>query len=141
METLRFKRLNDNVPIPFRAHPTDAGIDLITTVEIAPEDFVVFAPTGISVEIPQGYVGLLFARSSLCKRGWVMANGVGVIDSGYTGEIKVPLLAVPKYTCLEAGTRIAQLVIVPCETTFELEEVDELQASERGTGGFGSTGL
>ena len=98
-------------------------------------------PTGVRVAIPKGYVGLLFARSSLCKYGMLMANGAGVIDSGYTGEIQVPLLnAGDSVFRVWAGERIAQLVILPCELpTFTL--VDELEDTERGEGGFGSTGV
>ena len=97
-------------------------------------------PTGVRCEIPEGYVGLLLARSSLGKRGLVLANGVGVIDSGFTGEITVPLFNVGKHDAiLLDGERIAQLVIVPCMLpTFE--QVESLGETERGDGGFGSTG-
>lgn len=103
-------------------------------------DRMVMVPTGMRVSIPEGYVGLLVARSGLCRKGLIMANGVGIIDSGYTGEIYVPLYN----TCsidrtVFQGERIAQLVILPCELpTFC--RVDELGDTERGEGGFGSTG-
>jgi dUTP pyrophosphatase len=103
--------------------------------------------TGISVEIPEGYVGLLFARSSISKTVHILANHVGVIDSGYRGEIKLrfknPVLSFrnqeifPQYN---VGDKIGQLVIIPYPQ-IELVEVEELSTSERMEGGFGSTGV
>lgn len=127
---------------PVRAHTHDAGADLRTPrhVKIMPGE-IKAVPTGVRVAIPEGYVGLLFARSSLCNFGVMLANGVGVIDSGYTGEIKVPLFnAFPRAFEIPGCARIAQLVVIPCELpTFKL--VDELEDTERGEGGFGSTGV
>ena len=128
--------------MPTRAHAHDAGADLRASesCSIGIGQFVT-VPTGVRVAIPKGYVGLLFARSSLCNWGVMLANGVGVIDSGYTGEVKVPLFnASPRVFELPGCARIAQLVIVPCELpTFKM--VDELEETERGEGGFGSTGV
>lgn len=127
---------------PVRAHEHDAGADLRTPrhVKIMPGE-IKAVPTGVRVAIPEGYVGLLFARSSLCNFGVMLANGVGVIDSGYTGEIQVPLFnAFPRAFEIPGCARIAQLVVVPCELpTFR--RVDELGGTERGEGGFGSTGV
>lgn len=127
---------------PVRAHTHDAGADLRTPrhVKIMPGE-IKAVPTGVRVAIPEGYVGLLFARSSLCNFGVMLANGVGVIDSGYTGEIRVPLFnAFPRAFEIPGCARIAQLVVVPCELpTFR--RVDELNETERGEGGFGSTGV
>ena len=127
---------------PVRAHTHDAGADLRTPrhVKIMPGE-IKAVPTGVRVAIPEGYVGLLFARSSLCNFGVMLANGVGVIDSGYTGEIQVPLANVGSRTQrVAAGERIAQLIIVPCELpTFR--RVEALEKTERGEGGFGSTGV
>ena len=128
--------------MPVRAHTHDAGADLRAS-EAAAIGIGRFAKvsTGVSVSIPEGYVGLLAARSSLCARGLLMANGVGIIDSGFTGEIKVPLYnAGNLQSNVLAGERIAQLVILPCELpTFRL--VAKLEETERGEGGFGSTGV
>lgn len=128
--------------MPARAHTHDAGADLRAS-EAATIGFGQFAkvPTGVRVSIPEGYVGLLAARSSLCARGLLMANGMGIIDAGFTGEIKVPLYnAGSMQSNVLEGERIAQLVILPCELpTFRL--VAKLEETERGEGGFGSTGV
>ena len=127
---------------PTRAHAHDAGADLRAGeyCSIGSRQFATVA-TGVRVSIPEGYFGLLAARSSLCYRGLLMANGVGIIDAGFTGEIKVPLFnAGCTPSSVLAGERIAQLVVIPCELpTFNL--VDELEETERGEGGFGSTGV
>lgn len=128
--------------MPERKHPFDAGADLraIEAAFIGSGRFAKVS-TGVRVSIPEGYFGLLAARSSICKRGLLMANGVGVIDSGYTGEIKVPLFNAGNLpSIVMAGERIAQLVIVPCELPA-FRRVDELEETERGEGGFGSTGV
>lgn len=128
--------------MPERKHPFDAGADLRASegVFIGSGRFAKVS-TGVRVSIPEGCVGLLAARSSLCARGLLMANGVGVIDAGFTGEIKVPLYnAGNTPSNVLAGERIAQLVILSCELpTFR--RVDELEETERGEGGFGSTGV
>lgn len=135
-------KLLDNKCLPLKAHAYDAGYDLKARREtsVFPQD-TEFIPTGVCVEIPVGYVGLLFPRSSISKTPLRMANSVGVIDSGYTGEIKVPLYNTDEVEIVDVNKfeRIAQLVIVPC-MDFELEPVDELDSTERGEGGFGSTG-
>lgn len=138
---MKIKVLDKNCT-PIKAHSVDAGFDLKARREtsIFPQD-TEFIPTGVCVEIPVGFVGLLFPRSSISKTPLRMCNSVGVIDSGFTGEIKVPLqnthhnlmVRVNKYD------RIAQLVIVPL-ADVSIEIVDELEESERGNGGFGSTG-
>lgn len=128
--------------LPVRAHEHDAGADLRASESafIGSGRFAKVS-TGVRVSIPDGCFGLLAARSSLCNRGLLMANGVGIIDAGFTGEIKVPLYnAGNTPSNVLAGERIAQLVILPCELpTFRM--VDELQETERGEGGFGSTGV
>lgn len=130
--------------VPAYARPGDAGADLRASldepVEIAPGRSQ-WVPTGVAVGIPAGHVGLLFPRSGLaCKHGICLANGVGVIDSGYRGEIRAKLLNLGDgaYT-VTPGDRICQLVIVPF-TTALFECVDALDGTERGSGGFGSTG-
>ena len=128
--------------LPVRAHEHDAGADLKAARDAAiRRGDTAKVPTGVRVSIPEGHFGLLAARSSLCGRGLMILNGVGIIDSGYTGEIQVPLANVGSRTQrVAAGERIAQLIIVPCELpTFR--RVEALEKTERGEGGFGSTGV
>ena len=131
---------------PQRQHHNDAGFDLSTKmpVIIYPGE-VIYVPTGYCPDkhdIPDGSVGLVFARSSLSKKGLLLANGVGVIDAGYEGEVLVPLWNKSKDTpvVLEEHERIAQIVIVKLEGTSALYAQPPVQAGERGKGGFGSTG-
>ena len=121
-----------------------AGADLYSAedadVVIEPSE-TKFIGTGLAMEIPEGYVGLVYARSGLaCKRGLAPANKVGVVDSDYRGEIKVALHNHGKEAqTVEKGERIAQMVIAPY-LSVNYEEADELSETERGEGGFGSTG-
>ena len=141
---VKIKKLQDNAIIPTYGTEYSAGADLF----LLTEDTVTVEPhttrllhTGISIEIPVGYCGLVFARSGLAsKRGLAPANKVGVIDADYRGEIMVALHNHSDLAqSLECGERIAQLAIVPfLKAEFEL--ADELSTTERGTGGFGSTG-
>lgn len=127
-------------PAPERQHWNDAGADLKTVENhILSSQEIWLAPTGIKVKVPNGYVGLIFSRSGFAKHGITLANSVGVIDSGYRGEIKIPLINHgTKDFGIEKGTRIAQIVIVPCLLAeFTLSDLDE---TERGEGGFGHTG-
>ncbi len=124
------------------AHEGDAGIDLriSSAVSIQPHS-TAMAGTGIRVAIPEGYVGLVYPRSGLAsKQGINLANCVGVIDSGYRGEIMVPLHNMSdKKVVLEKGTRVCQLIIQPY-VQVPLFKVDSLDETERGADGFGSTG-
>lgn len=131
---------------PQRQHHNDAGFDLSTKmpVIIYPGE-VILVPTGYypdKHDIPDGAVGLVFARSSLSKRNLLLANGVGVIDAGYEGEVLVPLWNMSRDTLvvLEEHERIAQIVIVKLEDMSALYAQPPVQAGERGSGGFGSTG-
>lgn len=131
---------------PQRQHHNDAGFDLSTKmpVIIYPGE-VILVQTGYypaKFDIPDGSVGLVFARSSLSKKGLLLANSVGVIDAGYEGEVLVPLWNMSKDTpvVLEEHERIAQIVIVKLECTSALYAQPPVQAGERGEGGFGSTG-
>ena len=141
---VKIKKLNENAVIPTYGTEYSAGADLYalldSTVEIAPHE-TTFIPTGISVEIPEGYCGLIFARSSMgAKRGLAPANKVGVIDADYRGEIMVALHNhSEKIATVEPGERVAQLAIVPF-LKAEFEEADDLTDTTRGAGGFGSTG-
>ena len=141
---VKFKKLNENAQAPAYGSFGAAGADLYALCEkeitIQPGE-TAFVHTGIAVELPEQTVGLVFARSGLaCKRGLAPANKVGVIDADYRGEILVALFnhgTAPQ--TVENGERIAQLAVVPylpCEFT----ECEELSDSERGAGGFGSTG-
>lgn len=139
---LKIKRLREEAILPRRATEGSAGYDLHScmTATIAPGETVKI-PTGLAVELHTGTVGLVFARSSMAvKFGVLPANAVGVIDSDYRGEIIVGLHNQSKepYT-VQTGDRIAQLVIVPIMTP-QIEEVDQLEDTSRGAGGFGSTG-
>jgi len=137
------QRLDDAVPLPTYAHPGDAGADLVSTedVELAPGERRAVA-TGIAIALPAGYVGLIHPRSGLAlKHGISMVNAPGTIDAGYRGEIKVILINHDRAAsfAIKRGDRIAQLVIQRCErATFH--EVELLPGSDRGEGGFGSTG-
>lgn len=141
---LNFKKTNKSITTPARGSEYSAGLDLCAYIDkavtIEPGETVIVG-TGICVEIPDGYFGAVFARSgTAAKRGLRPANCVGVIDSDYRGEIKLALhndSAIPQ--TITNAERIAQLVIIPY-ITAELNEVDTLNDSERGTGGFGSTG-
>lgn len=141
---LNIKKLNENAILPKYGTPYAAGADLSLlpgeNVTIAPHQ-TVLCHTGLAMEIPEGYMGLIFARSGLAsKRGLAPANKVGVIDSDYRGECMVALHNhTDEEKTLEGGERIAQLVIVPY-LACEFCEVDTLDETERGAGGFGSTG-
>lgn len=138
------KKLHPNAVLPTYGSAEAAGADLYACLEepvtIAPGE-VFWVPTGIALEVPKGCAGLVYARSSMgAKRGLAPANKVGVVDSDYRGEIKVVLLnhsSVPQ--TLQPGERVAQFVITPVLRP-SYEEVAELSDTDRGAGGFGSTG-
>lgn len=144
---IKCKKLRENAVLPTRGTALAAGADLYALlpdgaerVTIPPQGKHAF-PTGIAVEIPEGYVGLVFARSGIaCKRQLAPANCVGVIDADYRGELTVFLQnngAEPQ--TVESGERIAQLVITPC-LAIKIEETGTLTDTARGAAGFGSTG-
>lgn len=137
---IKFKRLNDKAVTPHKAHASDAGFDLTATSRDFDGLNVVYG-TGIAVEIPQGYVGLLFPRSSVARMELLLSNSVGVIDSGYRGEImmKFKPASIIEATMYDVGERIGQLIIMPIPDV-EFVEYDELSDTERGSGGYGSTG-
>lgn len=144
MEQIKVKKLKDNAIIPTYGSDGAAGADLYACLEqdvtIAPGE-TAFIPTGLSMMIPVGTAGLIYARSGMaCKRGLAPANKVGVIDSDYRGEFIVVLHNHGTQSqTVSHGERIAQLVITPVFTPG-FAEGDELTDTERGTGGFGSTG-
>lgn len=165
---VKFTKLDSFAITPTYAKPGDAGLDLVAITKEHKPPYIEYG-TGIAVEIPQGYVGLIFPRSSITKSapGVSLKNSVGVIDSGYRGEIMVRM-EMPTDECVwdgyeyvswndgeggpmtngmsdilptpGVGERIAQLIIIPYPT-ITLVEVDKLSDSERGSGGFGSTGV
>lgn len=137
---LKVKQLHRDALVPTSANPGDAGLDLVATnIEWDHENKTITYGTGIAVEIPFGHVGLLFPRSSVYKTGLTLCNSVGVIDSGYRGEIKAKFYNPNNQTGYDLGDKIVQLVVVPF-TTLPIKLVDELSSSERGTGGWGSSG-
>jgi len=139
MIDVRIKKLTPEAVVPEYSKPGDAGLDLVaTSKEDADADNTIYG-TGLVIEIPEGYMGLIFPRSSIWKRQMSLANSVGVIDSGYRGEVKVVMRREGSEDMYQVGDRIAQLVIMPyLRITFT--EVEELGDTERGEGGFGSTG-
>lgn len=172
---VKIKKLCENAVIPSYAKPGDAGMDLVATSRMFDKYGNVEYGTGLAMEIPEGYVGLIFPRSSICKQDLSLSNAVGVIDSSYRGEIKFkfkPTLAYMNFgtannmhgigytsntfdfvgiagdiqkdsiiaSMYEIGDRIGQIIIMPYPN-ISFEEVDELSSTDRGEGGFGSTGV
>lgn len=136
---LRFRKLDPSAKAPTRAHPDDAGLDLyaVKDAELRPGASAM-VPTGVSVEVPDGHVGLILDRSSMAKLGLKTAGGV--IDAGYRGEVGVILWNISgKVHRLSAGDRIAQLLIIPIAVPA-VEEAEALSETQRGAKGFGSTG-
>lgn len=140
---LKIKKLHENAIIPSRSKEGDIGLDLtaisVTVVDKGGYGYVEY-DTGISVEPEPGYYCLVYPRSSISNTGLWLANGVGLIDPGYTGSIKARFKYVPNTNKYNVGDRIAQLVIKKAEDV-DIELVEELSQSERGEGGFGSSGL
>lgn len=147
---VRIKKLDNNAVIPSYAVHGDAGMDLTATRKWFDESGNICYGTGLAFEIPEGYVGLVFPRSSCSKKQLVLANAVAVIDSGYRGEVVMkfkPSLALNDCQCVtdrsiydtyHIGDRIAQMIILPYPN-IEFVEVDELSQTERGSNGYGST--
>ena len=141
---LRMKKVRPGAQLPQRQTAGSAGFDLCACIQepvvLEPGDSALF-PTGLAAEIPQGHVGLIFTRSGLgVKHGVAVSNGVGVIDSDYRGELKTAIHNHgSRPQVIEPGERIAQLVLVPY-LTAQFLETDTLSDTQRGTGGFGSTG-
>lgn len=140
---LRVRRLHPDARLPARAHPGDAGYDLcaLARVTLGPGERAV-VPTGIAIALPPGHAGWVVPRSGLALRhGIALVNAPGLIDEGYRGEVGVLLLNTDRAAPVElaAGDRIAQLVVMTVAAP-DVVEADELDASDRGEGGFGSTG-
>lgn len=157
---VKIKKTHPDAVIPKYAKEGDAGLDLTATSMYFDEYGNICYGTGLAFEIPQGYVGLIFPRSSICKEQLLLSNAVGVIDSGYRGEVSFkfkPSMALDNHQCVKTdaekmwsiavrqndvykvGDRIGQMIIMPYPS-IEFEEVEELNETDRGDGGYGSTG-
>jgi dUTP pyrophosphatase len=151
---VKIKKLYKDSILPTKAHTTDAGYDLYAHSKSYDNDGNVVYGSGVAMEIPQGYVGLVFPRSSNAKKDLILSNSVGVIDSGFRGEISFKFktcqqvrsdgviaapLTVPLVHCYDTKERIGQIIIMPYPN-IEFVEVEELSDSERGDGGYGSSG-
>ena len=152
---VKIKKTHPDAAIPRYAKPGDAGLDL-TAVSVSFDEYGNFVyHTGLAFEIPEGYVGMLFPRSSNCKKTLALSNSVGILDSGYRGEVtfrfrphtqRVTVAGLQfdvevDEDCViyNVGERIGQIIIMPYPQ-IEFVEVDELSETERGTGGYGSSG-
>jgi dUTP pyrophosphatase len=141
---VKIKKLSPEAVIPSYAKVGDAGMDLVATKIINETLDSITYGTDIALEIPEGFVGLVFPRSSIRKTHLHLSNSVGVIDSGYRGEIqatfkKVQGISNNALDNYKVGDRIMQIMIIP-HPPIQFEEVEELNNTERGEGGFGSTG-
>jgi dUTP pyrophosphatase len=151
---VKIKKLNENAVIPSYAKDGDAGMDVIATSIISDTPTQITYGLGIALEIPKGFVGLVFPRSSIRKTGLQLSNSVGVIDSGYRGELQatfnklfggegmydeMKVKEIQPNDFYKVGDRVAQIMIIP-HPPIEFEEANELSDTERGEGGFGSTG-
>jgi dUTP pyrophosphatase len=150
---VKIKKLDEMAQLPKYAKDSDAGMDLTAVSKNETKEYIEYG-TGLAIEIPEGYVGLVFPRSSISNESLALANAVGVIDSGYRGEIKARFKRLPNsyingdglvgeyiknpQTEYQVSDRIAQLIIMPYPK-IEFEVTDELVKSARGVGGFGST--
>jgi len=139
---VKVKKLVPEAVIPSYSKVGDAGMDLTITKEIENTSFSVSYGFGIAIEIPKGYVGLVFPRSSVRNQDLILSNCVGVIDSGYRGELQATFKKTNGLDSIKykVGDRGAQIIILPYPTIY-MTEVPELSNTERGSGGFGSTGV
>ena len=151
---VRIKKLSELAVVPSYAKDGDAGMDLIATSIISDTPTQITYGLGVALEIPKGFVGLVFPRSSIRKTGLQLSNSVGVIDSGYRGELQatfnklfggeamydeMKVKEIQPNDFYKVGDRVAQIMIIP-HPPIEFEEANELSDTERGEGGFGSTG-
>lgn len=140
---VKIKKLDPKAVVPKYAKYGDAGLDLTSISRSFDDKNNVIYKTGLAIEIPFGYVGLIFPRSSIANKNQLLTNSVGVIDSGYRGEITFKFKCIQNATQFckpyEVGERVGQLIILPYPS-IEFEEVEELTETERGKGSYGSTG-
>ena len=137
MMKLKIKKIHPDAVIPKYARPGDAGLDIVAIGKEITDKFIEYK-TGLSLEIPEGHVCLIFPRSSISKKDLMLCNSVGVLDSGYRGELvfRFQKLGEEVY---EIGDRVGQIMIIPYPK-IEVEEVENLSKTDRGEGGWGSTG-
>ena len=136
---IKIKKLNSNAVIPFRAHFGDAGMDITATSVIETEDYVEYG-TGLAFEMNPGYMMLIFPRSSNSKKDLLLCNSVGILDSSYRGELKLRFKRTKQSDkTYSVGDKVGQIVILPYPE-INFIEVNELSETDRGEGGFGSTG-
>jgi len=141
---VKIKKIHPDATIPSYAKNGDAGMDLVATSVIGETLGSITYGLGIALEIPKGFVGLVFPRSSIRKTNLQLSNSVGVIDSGYRGELQATFNKIQGIDNVErenykVGDRVCQIIIIPYPP-IEFNEVNELSNTERGEGGFGSTG-
>jgi len=141
---LKFKKLSEAAVLPRKANPTDAGFDIVATEKYFDEYGNVCFKTGLAIEVPEGYVGMLFSRSSIYSKAQVLSNSVGIIDSGYLGELEFKFKILKEHVTNKTiaympGDRIGQLIVIPLPQ-FEPVFVDELDNTNDRGGGFGSSG-
>ena len=137
MIKIKVKKLKENAIVPRYAHEGDAGMDVVAISKRVTDKFVEYG-TGLAFDVPEGYVMLVFSRGSVSKKDLVLANSVGVLDSGYRGELMIRFQSVGK-DYYEVGERVAQVMVLPYPK-IEFDEVEELSETVRGDGKFGSTG-
>ena len=145
---VKIKKLFPGAIIPSYAHEGDAGMDLVAFSKDSSDPHYIEYGTGIAISIPKGYMGLIFPRSSISKYDLQLCNSIGLIDEGYIGELKLRFRRIKRNVpegirmCdqYNVGDKIGQLLILPCPR-IEFREVEELSKTERGDGGFGSTGV
>lgn len=136
---IKFKRISPDSVVPSYAKVGDGAVDLVAISKVDELYFSEYG-TGLAIEVPENHVALLFPRSSITNKGLILGNSVGVIDSGYRGEIKFRFYPVERYSQeYQIGDKIGQMMIIPYPK-LEFEEVEELSETDRGTGGYGSTG-
>ena len=135
---VKIKKLHPNAGLPRYAKQGDAGMDLTAVTAKKVDSFYIKYEFGLALEIPEGFVGLVFPRSSCYKQDQILTNCVGVIDSGYRGEVSA-VFAGGMRNKYQVGDRVAQLIIMPVPYV-DFEEVEELSKTDRGEGGYGSTG-
>lgn len=139
MITINYKKLHPNAKAPYQGTPGSAGFDLTAVSREEINAYLTKYDTGLAVEIPEGYVGLVFPRSSVYKTDMILTNCVGVIDSDYRGSITAVFAGINDERKYKVGDRIMQLLIMPVPEVRYIE-AEELTETERGTGGYGSTG-
>lgn len=143
---VNIKKLNESAVIPQYAKPGDAGMDVVATSVNVTDDYIEYG-TGLAFEVPEGYCMLIFPRSSNSKKDLLLCNSVGVLDSGYRGELKLRFKNIiptvlsedsPKH--YNIGDKVGQIMIIPYPI-IEFNQVNDLTSTERADGGFGSTGM